>query len=78
MTKIRQWQMIRLKDDFQMVEAEMPEIHANEALVKVSGCGVCHTDLSFWNELNPPLFLDSKTLQETFLRYLQGIAQGLN
>ena len=42
--------MIRLKDDFQMVEAEMPEIHANEALVKVSGCGVCHTDLSFWNE----------------------------
>lgn len=28
----------------------MPSIKDNEALVKIAGCGVCHTDLSFWHD----------------------------
>ena len=35
--------------DFQLTEAPFPVIESNEALVKVAGCGVCHTDLSFWH-----------------------------
>ena len=42
------WQMTELKADFQRIEKPMPELAENEVLVKVSGCGVCHTDLSFW------------------------------
>ncbi|MCE9539617.1 MAG: 6-hydroxycyclohex-1-ene-1-carbonyl-CoA dehydrogenase [Bacteroidetes bacterium] len=48
--KIKQWQMTELKTDFKLVESEMPTIKENEALVKIAGCGVCHTDLSFWND----------------------------
>lgn len=47
---IKQWQMTELKTDFKLVEVEMPTIKENEALVKVAGCGVCHTDLSFWHD----------------------------
>lgn len=35
--------------DMQLYESEMPEPEAHEALVKIAGCGVCHTDLSFWH-----------------------------
>lgn len=45
-----QWQMTELNKDFVLVESELPEINKNEALVKVAGCGVCHTDLSFWHD----------------------------
>jgi 6-hydroxycyclohex-1-ene-1-carbonyl-CoA dehydrogenase len=48
--KMYQWQMHELKIDFVLVESEMPKINENEALVKVAGCGVCHTDLSFWHD----------------------------
>ena len=47
---IYQWQMNELKADFKLVESEMPILNENEALVKVAGCGVCHTDLSFWHD----------------------------
>ncbi len=47
--KIKQWQMTELKSDFRLVESELPQINENEALVKIAGCGVCHTDLSFWH-----------------------------
>lgn len=47
---MKQWQMTELKADFKMVESAMPTINENEALVKVAGCGVCHTDLSFWHD----------------------------
>lgn len=47
--KIKQWQMTELKSNFQLVESELPEINDNEAIVKIAGCGVCHTDLSFWH-----------------------------
>ncbi len=49
-TKIKQYQMTKLNTDFKLVELEMPIIKKNEALVKVAGCGVCHTDLSFWHD----------------------------
>ncbi|MDP1623265.1 MAG: 6-hydroxycyclohex-1-ene-1-carbonyl-CoA dehydrogenase [Bacteroidales bacterium] len=43
------WQMTALDADFQLVECPMPIPGENESLVKVAGCGVCHTDLSFWH-----------------------------
>jgi 6-hydroxycyclohex-1-ene-1-carbonyl-CoA dehydrogenase len=46
--KILSWQMTDLKEEFQLKESPMPELSDNEVLVKVAGCGVCHTDLSFW------------------------------
>ncbi|MBI5323832.1 MAG: 6-hydroxycyclohex-1-ene-1-carbonyl-CoA dehydrogenase [Ignavibacteriae bacterium] len=42
------WQMTELKADFQHIEKPIPELNESEVLVKVAGCGVCHTDLSFW------------------------------
>lgn len=45
-----QWQMTQLNKEFILVESELPKINENEALVKVAGCGVCHTDLSFWHD----------------------------
>lgn len=43
------WQMTELKADFIIVESAFPELSEGEALVKIAGCGVCHTDLSFWH-----------------------------
>ena len=34
---------------FEQIEKDIPELKEGEVLVKVSGCGVCHTDLSFWH-----------------------------
>lgn len=48
-TIIKQWQMTELNKDFTLVQSEITEIQENEALVKIAGCGVCHTDLSFWH-----------------------------
>ncbi|MBW7844541.1 MAG: 6-hydroxycyclohex-1-ene-1-carbonyl-CoA dehydrogenase [Bacteroidia bacterium] len=50
MEKIKQWQMTALNTAFQLVESPMPNIREGEALVQVAGCGVCHTDLSFWHD----------------------------
>lgn len=47
--KMYQWQMTELKGDFQLVEKPMPELKEDEALIRIAGCGVCHTDLSFWH-----------------------------
>ncbi len=43
------WQMHRVNEPFQRVEKPLPEPEAGEVLIKVAGCGVCHTDLSFWH-----------------------------
>jgi len=48
-TKMKQWQMTELNKDFSLVESDMPEINEKEVIVKVAGCGVCHTDISFWH-----------------------------
>lgn len=45
---IYQWQMTELKKPFELVEVPIPELKDGDALVKIAGCGVCHTDLSFW------------------------------
>lgn len=43
------WQMTDLKADFQLVESSLPDLNDDEALIRIAGCGVCHTDLSFWH-----------------------------
>lgn len=44
-----QWQMREVQKDFVLCENKVPALHEGEALVKVAGCGVCHTDISFWH-----------------------------
>lgn len=44
-----QWQMSEPDKDFILKETDIPELKNGEALIKVAGCGVCHTDLSFWH-----------------------------
>ena len=48
--KLYQYQMTELKAEFKLVESDLPQVAAHEALVKIAGCGVCHTDLSFWHD----------------------------
>lgn len=50
MEKLRQWTMTELDKPFTLVESELPAISEDQAIVKVAGCGVCHTDLSFWHD----------------------------
>ncbi len=44
-----QWQMTELDKPFVLSESVLPETKSGEALVKIAGCGVCHTDISFWH-----------------------------
>lgn len=48
--KYYQWQMVALNKEFILVENDYPELLPGEVLVKVAGCGVCHTDISFWHQ----------------------------
>lgn len=48
MNTIKKWKFKELKGEFYLVEEPIPELKPNEVLVKVAGCGVCHTDISFW------------------------------
>lgn len=41
--------MTALDKEFSLVEEEMPILKEGEALIEVAGCGVCHTDISFWH-----------------------------
>ena len=47
--RLYQWQMVGPDKAFHLEESAFPELKEGEVLVKVSGCGVCHTDLSFWH-----------------------------
>ena len=49
MKNIRAYQMIARDKPFEQVTLPFPELAEGEALVEVAGCGVCHTDLSFWH-----------------------------
>lgn len=49
MTTIHAFQMTTLDQPFKLTEFPAPEAGPDEALVEVAGCGVCHTDLSFWH-----------------------------
>ncbi len=46
--KMYQWQMTEPSQDFILVNSDIPEARVGMAIVKIAGCGVCHTDLSFW------------------------------
>jgi 6-hydroxycyclohex-1-ene-1-carbonyl-CoA dehydrogenase len=47
-SKIYSWDMVSPQKEFQLSEKPIFELEKDEALVRVAGCGVCHTDLSFW------------------------------
>ena len=47
--KIYQWQMTELNKEFSLSSGNYPDLKDGEALVKIAGCGVCHTDISFWH-----------------------------
>jgi 6-hydroxycyclohex-1-ene-1-carbonyl-CoA dehydrogenase len=47
MTTMVSWQMVNPKQPLERVESPVPLPKAGEVLLKVSGCGVCHTDLGF-------------------------------
>lgn len=58
---IQTWQMT-VPGTLTRTEIPVPELQAGEALVEVRGCGVCHTDLSYFymgvrTEQPPPLSL---------------------
>ena len=50
MGELKQWQMTELNKEFSLVESDLPSITENGAVIKIAGCGVCHTDLSFWHD----------------------------
>jgi len=73
-SKIQTWQMVKgptydkeagkvtAPGELQRTEVPVPELGANEVLVKVAGCGVCHTDMSYFYDgvptvTKPPLTL---------------------
>lgn len=47
--KIKAFQMTVQKAPFEPVSWVPPELGEEEAIVQIAGCGVCHTDLSFWH-----------------------------
>jgi 6-hydroxycyclohex-1-ene-1-carbonyl-CoA dehydrogenase len=47
--KITGYQMTAKDAPFEKVEISVPEIKGDEAIVEIAGCGVCHTDVSFWH-----------------------------
>ena len=49
MNKMQAWQMVEKERPFEKVELPIPELKAGDAVIEVAGCGVCHTDLSFWH-----------------------------
>ncbi len=46
---MQSWQMTEQKADFKLSESTIIDIKDDEVVVKIAGCGVCHTDLSFWH-----------------------------
>ena len=60
-TKIQTWQMVE-PGKLERTTIDVPEIKPGEALVKVAGCGVCHTDVGYFYDgvptvSKPPLTL---------------------
>jgi 6-hydroxycyclohex-1-ene-1-carbonyl-CoA dehydrogenase len=47
--KFYQWQFVSQGAPFELKENELPIPKPGESLIKVAGCGVCHTDISFWH-----------------------------
>lgn len=62
MHQFRAYQMTTQDEPFKEVHKALPPVGEGEALIAVAGCGVCHTDLSFWHygvptRKKPPLTL---------------------
>jgi 6-hydroxycyclohex-1-ene-1-carbonyl-CoA dehydrogenase len=49
MDAIHAYQMTATDAPLTRVTMPVPELKPGDAIVKVAGCGVCHTDLSFWH-----------------------------
>ena len=49
MEEMYAYQMTAKDKPFEKVVSSIPKIGEGEALIKIAGCGVCHTDLSFWH-----------------------------
>ena len=70
---MRAWAVVEAEKPLQEIETPTPEPHGTQVLVEVSHCGVCHSDVHFWEGfldlgapektpigaigLNPPLTL---------------------
>ena len=62
MYEIQTWQMHQVAQPMQLKTISVPSLAADEVLVRVVGCGVCHTDLGFFYQgirtvKSPPLTL---------------------
>ena len=71
MTTMVSWQMVNPNQPLERVETPLPEPKAGEVLLKVSGCGVCHTDLGFFYDGVPI----KSTLPLTLGHEISGIIQ---
>lgn len=71
--KIQTWQMVQptifnretnetIHGKLEKTEIPVPELKAGEVLVEVAGCGVCHTDLSYFYEGTPTVSKPPLTL----------------
>ena len=49
MKEIHAYQMTAKDQPFELTTYPVPDLGEGEALIEVAGCGVCHTDLSFWH-----------------------------
>ncbi len=49
MKEILAYQMTAKDKPFEKTAIPVPELGEGDALVEIAGCGVCHTDLSFWH-----------------------------
>jgi 6-hydroxycyclohex-1-ene-1-carbonyl-CoA dehydrogenase len=71
--KLKAWQMVQpagrnketgeeIPGKLELAEIPVPELKAGEVLVKIAGCGICHTDLGYFYDgvptvCKPPLIL---------------------
>ncbi len=49
MIDIQAYQMTALREPFERVVYPLPQLAEGEALIEIAGCGLCHTDISFWH-----------------------------
>ena len=49
MIDVKAYQMIAKDKPFEKIVYKISDIKPDETLIEISGCGVCHTDLSFWH-----------------------------
>lgn len=46
---MKSYQLVAANAPLELVESETPAPQGTEVLVKVTACGVCHSDLHFWH-----------------------------